>query len=86
MTDYNAAQANGEALRAAYAEAETRMQFYADTVGVDAPAKLLGDDGAPARELLNFCIEYGASLDWIFLGDVRAMIHDSFKVAQEVQA
>ncbi len=82
MTDYNAAQANGEALRIAYAEAESRVQFYANTLRVDAPTKLIGEDGAPARELLNFCIDYGASLDWIFRGDVRAMIHDSFKVAR----
>jgi len=86
MTDYNAAQANGEAMPIDYVEAETRMQFYADTVGMEAPAKLIGEDGAPARELLTFCIDTGASLDWIFLGDVRAMIHDSFKVAKGVQA
>lgn len=86
MTDYNAAQANEEAMPIDYVEAEARMQFYADTVGIDAPTKLIGEDGAPARELLNFCIDFGASLDWIFLGDVRAMIHDSFKVAQGGQA
>ena len=86
MTDYNAAQANGEAMPIDYVEAEARVQFFADVVGVEAPARLIGDDEAPTRELLNFCIETGASLDWIFLGDVRAMIRDSFKVTQGAQA
>lgn len=63
--------------------AEARMQFYADTIGVEPPKRLLSDDGAPARELLDFCLEYGASLDWIFLGDVRRMIHNSYKVARD---
>ena len=79
MTDYNAAQANGEAMPIDYVEAEARVQFFADVVGVEAPARLIG-------ELLNFCIDTGASLDWIFLGDVRAMIRDSYKVAQGVRA
>ena len=86
MTDYNDAQVNGEGMAIDYVEAEARMQVYADTVGAESPAKLIGDDGAPARELLTFCINTGASLDWIFLGDVRAMIHDSYKVAQGLRA
>lgn len=64
--------------RTDYTEAETRAQFYADTIRVEPPARLLSQDGAPAPELLQFCVRYGASLDWIFLGDVRGMIHDSF--------
>ncbi len=86
MTDNNAAQAIGEAMPINYVDAEARAQLYANTVGVEAPTKLIGEDGAPARELLTFCIDMGASLDWIFLGDVRAMIHDSYKVAKGVQA
>lgn len=62
--------------------AETRLQFYADTLRVKAPAKLLADDGAPDKDLLRFCVRYGASLDWIFFGDVRGMIHDSYKAAK----
>ncbi|KEP68536.1 hypothetical protein DL1_07895 [Thioclava dalianensis] len=66
-----------------YTEAEARMQFYADTIGVHPPSRLLSEDGAPAPELLNFCVRYGASLDWIFLGDVRRMIRDSYEVARQ---
>lgn len=63
-------------------EAEARLQFYADTIGVEPPSRLLSEDGAPAQELLRFCLRYGASLDWIFFGDVRGMIRDSYKVAR----
>lgn len=62
--------------------AEARMQFYADTVGVEPPKRLLSEDGAPASELLDFCLKYGASLDWIFFGDLRRMIHISYQVAR----
>ncbi|MCB2110835.1 hypothetical protein [Albidovulum sp.] len=66
-----------------YTSAEARLSFYADTIGVEAPKRLVCDQGAPAPELLTFCDRYGASLDWVFLGDVRAMIRDSYKVARE---
>lgn len=68
-----------------HTEAEARMHFYADTIGVQPPDRLLSDDGSPAPELLNFCVRYGASLDWIFLGDVRGMIRDSYKVARNTR-
>lgn len=64
------------------AEAEARLHFYADTIGVEPPQRLLSDEGAPTPELLSFCNRYGASLDWVFLGDLRAMIRDSYKVAR----
>ena len=57
--------------------AQERVNFFADTLGVRPPARLLTADHAPAPELMNFCQQYGASLDWIFLGDVRRMIRDS---------
>ena len=53
--------------------------------GCSPPDRLLFDDGSPAPELLNFCVRYGASLDWIFLGDVRGMIRDSYKVARNTR-
>ena len=65
-----------------YTDAEARMQFYADTIAVEPPKRLIGEDGAPAQELLRFCVKYGASLDWIFMADVRGMIRDSYKVAR----
>lgn len=62
--------------------AEARVHFYADTIGVEPPARLLCPEGAPAPELLTFCRQHGASLDWIFCGDLRAMIRDSAKLAR----
>ena len=66
-----------------YDEAAKRASLYAETINVDPPSKLVDGDGAVSRELGAFCREYGASLDWIFLGDVRGMIHDSYNLAQE---
>ena len=65
-----------------YTDAEARLHFYADTIGVEPPARLLSADDAPAPELIDFCDRYGASFDWIFLGDVRRMVLDSYKVAK----
>ena len=63
--------------------AEARLEVYADTIGREPPARLLDEHRAPSPELLDFCRRTGASLDWIFLGDVRAMIRDSFTVATQ---
>jgi hypothetical protein len=60
------------------AAAMARLTLYAATIGQPAPAALVDRGGAPSRELLDFCKRTGASLDWIFCGDVRAMIRDSF--------
>lgn len=38
------------------------------------PADLLAEDEAPAPEVLRFCATYGASLDFIYLGDVAPLI------------
>jgi len=54
--------------------AETRAQFFADTLGQEAPERLIGDDGAPAPELMAFCDRTVMSLDWVFLGDLRPMV------------
>jgi len=65
-----------------YTAAEARLSFYADTIGAEPPARLLCDQGAPSAELLAFCDRCGASLDWIFRGDVRGMIRNSYAVAR----
>lgn len=62
--------------------AEARLHHYADTVGTEPPARLVAEDGSPSPELLAFCKRYGASLDWIILGDVRALIHRSQRLAR----
>ena len=68
-----------------FEKAAQRVKLYAETIGVSPPARLLCDEGAPAPELMAFCHEFGASLDWIFLGDVRGMIRDSYKLAMNKQ-
>lgn len=64
-------------------EAQERVKLYADTIGVDAPANLIAEDGGPSDELLKFCDDYGASLDWVYCGDLRAMILASFEAASQ---
>ena len=68
-----------------YTEAEERLKLYADTIGVEKPARLLCEEGAPSPELLRFCMKFGTSLDWLFCGDVRKMIRDSYTVARHDQ-
>ncbi|MDF0602313.1 hypothetical protein P1J78_16355 [Psychromarinibacter sp. C21-152] len=55
-------------------EARTRLQLFASTIGSEAPERLQEQDGAPSREVLDFCRAHGASLDYIFCGDVRPLI------------
>lgn len=70
---------------AEHLEAETRVQFFADTIGKEPPARLLSADGAPAPELLNFCQNTGMSLDWAFLGDLRPMVHATYRNRHNVR-
>lgn len=65
-----------------YTEAEARVEFYADTIGVTPPARIVTKGRAPSPELLTFCNRYGASLDWIFLGDIRGMIRGNYRLAR----
>lgn len=55
-----------------------RLCLVAEVLGapipVGLPADLLADDEAPAPEVLRFCRDYGASLDFIYLGDVAPLI------------
>lgn len=55
-----------------------RLQFVADALGVQMPqglpADLVSRDGAPARAVLRFCADHGASLDFIYLGDVAILV------------
>lgn len=55
-----------------------RLRFVADALGAPMPkglpADLLAEDEAPAPEVLRFCATYGASLDFIYLGDVAPLI------------
>ncbi len=55
-----------------------RLQFVAEALEVKVPEglrpDLLGRDGAPARAVLRFCATHGASLDFIYLGDVAILV------------
>ncbi|MEO1108741.1 MAG: hypothetical protein AAFX90_12535 [Pseudomonadota bacterium] len=62
--------------------ARDRVNYFASVIGRNAPAKLLDDDGAPSFELRVFCVDTGMSLDWVFLGDLRAMVLASHRDRQ----
>lgn len=55
-----------------------RLAFVAEALGVPAPEGLLADlldaDGAPAQPVLAFCAAHGASLDFIYPGDVAILV------------
>ncbi|RWR31493.1 hypothetical protein D2T29_10700 [Sinirhodobacter populi] len=55
-----------------------RLAFVAEALGVSVPeglpADLLDADGAPAKAVLTFCATHGASLDFIYLGDVAILV------------
>jgi hypothetical protein len=48
-----------------------RVQYFADAIGKEPPARLLSADGGPSPEILAFCRETDMSLDWAFVGDLR---------------
>lgn len=60
-----------------------RLAFVAEALGVPAPeclpADLLDADGAPAKPVLAFCATHGASLDFIYLGDVAILVRYAAK-------
>lgn len=64
-----------------------RLAFVAEALGVplppDLPADLQDDDGGPAADLLTFCAETGASLDFIFRGDPRPMMRVAYEKTRE---
>lgn len=62
--------------------AEERLALFCDTLGIAAPSRLFDQDGAPSGELVRFCVETGASLDFIVLGDVRPLIRNAYAGAR----
>ena len=64
--------------------AEARAQFFADTLGLEPPTRLIADDGAPAPELMVFCDQSGMSLDWVFLADLRSMLRATFRTRRNI--
>lgn len=67
-----------------------RLAFVAEALGIPAPEgqapDLLGDDAAPHPAVMAFCRETGASLDFIFRGDIRPMVRGDFNRTREGSA
>jgi len=66
-----------------YYEAQACVEFFADTLSLTTPVRVVADDGAPMTELLEFCHETGMSLDWAFCGDLRPMVRATFEANTE---
>lgn len=58
-----------------------RLAFVAETLGVPAPkglnANLTDPDGTHVKSVVAFCAETGASLDFIYRGDIRPMLRSA---------
>ncbi|WP_425051518.1 hypothetical protein [Psychromarinibacter sp. S121] len=52
-----------------------RLKLYAQAVGVEVPRPIINEDGGPSSEVIDFCEKHGASLDYIYTGDVTPLIH-----------
>ena len=48
--------------------ARNRLEDCARQVNAATPTPTLSSDGAPSKAVLDFCKEYGFSLDYIFVG------------------
>jgi hypothetical protein len=58
--------------------------MVATVIGKPVPQSILDEDNAPTDELLDFCRDTGASLDWIFLGVINnAVGHDGKEVGKK---
>lgn len=57
-----------------YDAATVRAAYVAEVLGCDPPARLLDEHNCPSPEALEFVHQHGANLDFIFMGDLRAMI------------
>lgn len=64
-----------------------RLAFVAEALGVpmssDLAADLLDADGGPAKAVQTFCIMHGASLDFIYTGDVMPLVRYTAKAMKE---
>lgn len=59
-----------------------RLAFVAKALELPMPEHLRPSlterDGTPAKAVMAFCIETGASLDFIFCGDIRPMLRGEY--------
>ncbi len=47
-----------------------RVKKFAELMGTDAPSQLTNNQNSPTQELLDFCVQTGCSLDWVFTGSL----------------
>lgn len=48
---------------------EFRLSDFAKTAGDEAPTPILSKDGAPSREVMEYCNKHNLTLDWALLGE-----------------
>lgn len=51
-----------------------RAAYIASVLEIEPPARLVDEDDCLAPEIIDFVRRTGASLDFIFVGDLRGMI------------
>ena len=61
--------ADAESIAAAHA----RLAQFAEWTNSKAPKTILDKDGAPTTKLLAYCVKEELNLDWLFIGDVKAL-------------
>ncbi|MBM2295093.1 hypothetical protein JQX09_24565 [Sulfitobacter pseudonitzschiae] len=50
-------------------QTEFRLSDFAKTAGDEAPTPILSNDGAPSREVMDYCDKHNLTLDWALLGE-----------------
>lgn len=61
---------------------EARAAFVADVLGVEPPARLVDEENCPSPEIMDFVRRTGASLDFIFMGDLRGIIRAAYEAGR----
>ena len=46
-----------------------RLNHFAESAGDNAPSTILSADGAPSREIMEYCDKHNLTLDWALLGN-----------------
>lgn len=46
-----------------------RLNQFAESAGDTAPSLILSADGAPSREIIDYCDKHNLTLDWALLGN-----------------
>ena len=45
-----------------------RLNQFAESAGGNAPSTILSADGAPSREIIEYCNKHNLTLEWVLLG------------------